>query len=323
MRRTLVTWPIRRRSTLLASLAVTVLAVGAAPVFGVGPAGAATATKSPKAPKITRQVIGQVEPANAPGRSLILERVVVPPGAEAAVHFHEGTQLVRVEEGAIRYRVTSGAAEITRRDGTTETLSAPDSTRLAAGDVFVEEQSTVHEFRNPTGRRAVLGLAALLRAGAELSTPVGATDPTVQRLEFSVDLTSQSRSLFTLGPGGIDTIGWNRLSGTTIVAGETVGIDFLANVDYERGSGGFFGFFVMTWPDGSTLGVSLEGTATSLAGGADTSFAAALGVPGGTGRFVDRTGSGLFTGHRDAALGGAVALDVALDLRPRPATPAS
>jgi hypothetical protein len=77
---------------------------------------------------------------------------------------------------------------------------------------------------------------------------------------------------------------------------------------------------VLTFPDGATLGVSLQGTATSMTGGTDTSFAAALGVIGGTGRMVDQVGSGLFTGFRRAALGGTVDLDVVLALRPRSAS---
>jgi len=308
-------WGARRVGGAGVALVV-VLAVGAV----LGPAaGAGTGAGADKAPTVHREVVGRVAPDNAPGQSLILERVVVDPGAEAAVHFHEGTQLVTVRSGAIRYRVTAGSAAITRQDGTTETLDAPGTTRLRAGDVFVERASTVHGFVNPTGRAAVLELAALLDAGAPLSTPLDATGAADTRLQFATKLTSQNRSLFTVGPDGIDTFGWNRLSGTTTIDGETVTLDFLTNVDYERGSGPFFGFFVLTFPDGATLGVSLQGTATSMSGGTDTSFAAALEVIGGTGRLVDQVGSGLFTGFRRAALGGTVDLDVVLTLRPRSA----
>jgi hypothetical protein len=52
--------------------------------------------------------------------------------------------------------------------------------------------------------------------------------------------------------------------------------------------------------------VQFQGAAT-VTNGDETSFAATLGVIGGTGRYASATGTGIFTGSRKAALGTAVA----------------
>jgi len=67
-----------------------------------------------------------------------------------------------------------------------------------------------------------------------------------------------------------------------------------------------FGFVTFTFAAGSTLGVQFQGAATTANGG-DTTFAATLGVIGGTGRYTAATGTGIFTGSRKAALGTTVA----------------
>jgi len=77
----------------------------------------------------------------------------------------------------------------------------------------------------------------------------------------------------------------------------------LGNVSYVKGAGPIFGFVTYTFADGSTLGVQFQGAATVSAGGDETTFAATLGVLGGTGRYVSATGAGIFTGSRKAALG--------------------
>jgi len=57
----------------------------------------------------------------------------------------------------------------------------------------------------------------------------------------------------------------------------------------------------------ATLGVQMQGAATASADGSSTEFAATLGVVGGTGKYASATGTGIFTGSRQAALGATVA----------------
>ena len=117
-------------------------------------------------------------------------------------------------------------------------------------------------------------------------------------LEVEAEL-SRSRGTSTPSvPTARSTYGWNQLVGTATVDGQPVGVELLGNVSYVKGSGPIFGFVTYTFADGSTLGVQFQGAATATANGDETSFAATLGVLGGTGRYATATGTGIFNGSR-------------------------
>jgi hypothetical protein len=221
-------------------------------------------------------------------------------------HFHQGTQVAHIRSGVLTYDIESGAATVRRTDGTTETVEAPATIKLHKGDGLVETQGLVHFGSNQGKRPVVIEIAALLEAGAPLSTPVGQS-ATGTPLKVEADLESQSRNLHTMGADGSVTYGWNQLVGTATVDGQPVGLELLGNVSYVKGGGPIFGFVTYTFADGSTLGVQFQGSATVTANGDETDFAATLGVLGGTGRYASATGTGIFTGSRQAALGTAVA----------------
>jgi hypothetical protein len=151
----------------------------------------------------------------------------------------------------------------------------------------------------------VIELASLLQEGAPLSTPVG-QGATGTPLHVASDLSSQSRTLHTVGADGSVTYGWNQLVGTATVDGQPVAVEMLGNVSYVKGSGPIFGFVTYMFADGSTLGVQFQGAATAIGNGDDTSFAATLGVLGGRGRYASATGTGIFNGSRKATLGSMV-----------------
>ncbi len=255
---------------------------------------------------ITRADLGSALPANSPGQQLYLQRVTIAPGAKLPEHFHQGTQVARILGGVLTYDIASGTATVTRANGTTETASAPATVKLRKGDGLVETQGLVHHGSNAGKVPVVIEIASLLQAGAPLSTPVGKS-ATGTPLQVTADLDSQSRTLHTVGADGSMTYGWNQLVGTATVDGQPVGVELLGNVNYVKGSGPIFGFVTFTFADGSTLGVQFQGSATATANGDETSFAATLGVIGGTGRYASATGTGIFTGSRKAALGTTVA----------------
>ena len=255
---------------------------------------------------ITRDELGSAAPANGPGQELYLQRVTIAPGAKLPQHFHQGTQVAHIRSGVLTYDIASGTATVTRASGTTETVDAPATVKLRKGDGLIETQGLVHHGSNQGKRPVVIEIAALLQAGAPLSTPVGQS-ATGTPLEISADLESQSRTLHTVGADGSVTYGWNQLVGTATVDGQPVGVELLGNVSYVKGSGPIFGFVTYTFADGSTLGVQFQGAATATANGDETSFAATLGVLGGTGHYATATGTGIFTGSRQAALGTTVA----------------
>ena len=308
------------RRTVIATAVIAIAAsTGALAVW------AATAEREP----VTRTILGETAPVNAPGQEMTLQRVVIDPGAELPEHFHEGTQLARIRSGVLTYHVVSGAVAVTRADnavghgagGSTEIVTAPGTVKLRAGDTIVEDESLVHYGENRGTRTVVIELVALLHEGAPLSTGAGSVPnggagsvPGTTPMRLETVLTSVSRTLYQVGPGTTSTYGWNRLTGAATLDGQPVTIELLASVDYTAGNGPFSGFVTFTFADGSTLGVTMQGMTRAAPNTTDASFAATLGVIGGTGTYVDAAGHGTFTGERQAALGGQVDAVFDLDL---------
>lgn len=293
------------RALLLTLLVLTATAVAAPAATG------ATSTTAANEP-VRRTVWGQASPENAPGQVLYLQQVVVDPGAELAEHYHEGTQLATIRAGVLTYHVQTGQLLVTRRDGTTETIDAPATVKLRRGDTIVEAESLAHFAANQGKRKVVIELAALLHEGAPLATPVGQTTGLPMKLEAL--LTSDSRTLVQTGAGNAITYGWNRLFGTAMHNGGFVSVDMQASVQYTNGNGPFSGFVTFTFLDGSTIGVSMQGTTTADPNTTNATFSSTLGVIGGTGTYVNVTGTGTFTGTRLAELGGQVQSTFDLDL---------
>ncbi len=129
-------------------------------------------------------------------------------------------------------------------------------------------------------------------------------------LAWDVSLSSQQRILQQVGPGGELNYGWNQLVGPSELDGQAIQVEMLGNVDYQQGSGPFFGFVTLTWPSGDVLGFRMDGQASQppgAQGSSDSSFTAELTVIGGTGAYQGATGGrGTFTGSRSAQLGGQV-----------------
>jgi hypothetical protein len=271
----------------------------------VGLAARVAGAASDKEP-IQRIVYGQTTANNAPGQELYLQKVVIAPGAKLAEHFHEGTQLATVRAGVLTYNIVSGSAVVTHPGGEPKTVAGPSVVRLRPGDTLVETSSLVHFGSNRGKRPVVVELATLLRIGAPLSTPVGEGDVGATAVHMDTTLTSQSRTLHQVGADAAKTYGWNLLTGTSSLDDQPVGVELLGSVNYASGSGPFSAFVTFTYADGSTLGVSMQGTASLHSATGDTTFDATLVVIGGTGKYVATTGTGVFTGTRSAALGGDV-----------------
>ena len=300
---------VRSSRTTRAFVTLLVGAV-AAVAAGAGSIGSATAAAKPE--PIRRTIWAQGDPENAPGQTLYLQRVVIDPGAKLPEHFHEGTQIATVRSGVLTYNVVSGTALVTRADGSKESAVGPALVKLRKGDALTEPESMVHYGANRGRVPVVIEIAALLGTGAPLSTPVG--DGTGTPLHVETALTSDSRSLTQTGADGSKTYGWNRLGGTSTVNGQAVSIDMQGSVQYTAGNGPFSGFVTFTFADGSTLGVSMQGQTIAKPDSADASFTSTLGVIGGTGTYAKATGSGTFTGTRQAQLGGQVSATFDLDL---------
>src|SRR5262245_10394123 len=260
---------------------VAVLVAGACPLPCTATAATAAADKVP----VTRSVYGKTAPDNAPGQEMYLQQVVIAPGGKLPEHYHEGTQLATIRAGVLTYNVVTGTAVVTRADGKTVRVKGKGVVTLRKGDTLVEAQSLVHYGSNKGKVPVVILLTALLHQGAPLSTPVGDGDVGTKPMHIESTLSSQSRTLRQVGTDGLKTYGWNQLTGTSSLAGEPVEVELLGSVNYDNGNGPFSAFITFTYADGSTLATSAQGITTVDTASGTTSFAASLGVIGGTGKY--------------------------------------
>jgi quercetin dioxygenase-like cupin family protein len=160
---------LRKSHAVIALLAAAAFALGALLPAAFGRAGAPTAIRSALAQ--TERVQG------APGRTMVLSKVVVQPGAHLALHHHLGTQISRVVAGTLTYTVRQGSAvvrsgEADQQPKLVRRIQAGQTARIGPGQWLVEQPSDVHEAANRGSTPVVIYLATLLKTGAPPSTPV-------------------------------------------------------------------------------------------------------------------------------------------------------
>ena len=116
------------------------------------------------------------KPQGAEDRTLGLSRVVVPAGAELALHHHQGTQVAYIDSGTLTYTVDTGAVEVRKgpADGDTKLvrkIRAGQTGKINPGQWIVEQPTDRHSAANRTDKRIVIYLSTLLEDGAPPSTP--------------------------------------------------------------------------------------------------------------------------------------------------------
>jgi quercetin dioxygenase-like cupin family protein len=141
---------------------------------------------SAPAPTAVREALAQTEQVQgAAGRTMVLSKVTVPPGAQIAVHHHLGTQISRVVAGTLTYTVREGKAELFEGESEEPRLirdiTAGKTARIRAGQWLVEQPSDIHQAANRGSSPVVIYLATLLKDGAAPSTPVDLRQPGAPR----------------------------------------------------------------------------------------------------------------------------------------------
>jgi mannose-6-phosphate isomerase-like protein (cupin superfamily) len=141
---------------------------------------------SAPAPAPVRQALAQTEQVQgAPGRTMVLSKVTVPPGAKLAVHHHLGTQISRVVAGTLTYTVRRGKAELFEGESEEPRLvrdiTAGKTAKIHADQWLVEQPSDIHQAANRGSSPVVIYLATLLKDGAAPSTPVDLHRPGAPR----------------------------------------------------------------------------------------------------------------------------------------------
>jgi quercetin dioxygenase-like cupin family protein len=129
-------------------------------------------------PTVLRSALAQTgKVQGAPGRTMVLSRVEVKPGAELPLHHHLGTQISHVESGTLTYTVRRGSAvvregEADRDPRLVRKIEAGQTVRIRPGQWLVEQPADIHEAANRGSSPVVIYLATLLQAGAPPATPV-------------------------------------------------------------------------------------------------------------------------------------------------------
>lgn len=155
---------------------LTLIALAAA--FAAGVLLPSAFADTPAAPTVVRNALAQTGAVQgAPGRTMVLSRVKVEPGAQLATHHHLGTQISRVTAGVLTYTVRKGKAEVRRGEADqnpqlVRTIKAGQTARIRAGEWLVEQPSDIHEAANRGSVPVVIYLATLLKTGSPPATPV-------------------------------------------------------------------------------------------------------------------------------------------------------
>ena len=141
--------------------------------------------QSEEAPTAIRNALAQSDRVQgAPGRTLVLSRVKVEPGAALALHHHLGTQVARIQSGVLTYTVRRGSVVVRRGESdqepeTVRSIAAGQTGRIRPGQWIVEQPSDIHQAANNGSTPVVIYLATLLKSGAPPATPVSLPTPRV------------------------------------------------------------------------------------------------------------------------------------------------
>jgi hypothetical protein len=153
--------------TVLALGAVVVLAIVLPTAFGASGA----------APGPVRNALAQSsQVVGAPGRTMVLSKVTVPPGVQLALHHHQGTQISRVVSGTLTYTVRRGHADLYAGESEpahlVRRITAGQTAHVRSGQWLIEQPSDDHEAANRGTGPVVIYLSTLLKTGAPPSSPV-------------------------------------------------------------------------------------------------------------------------------------------------------
>lgn len=144
--------------------------------------------------------------------------------------------------------------------------------------------------------RTLVG-ASLLVSALLLSACSGTVDAGDARVvEVELSSVPGDLHLHSIGERGAEQYGFGTLHGTTTIDGRRVEIELDCAIDYVDGSGPFSGFWTFTFPNGDLLAFDYLGRATTDKATGVRSIVGASKVIGGTGEFVDASGSAMVTG---------------------------
>lgn len=168
-------------------------------------------------------------------------------------------------------------------------------------------------------KRLMVGIGSAAVLGAALVGVTGCAgdgSDTGEAYVVRVDLDTEEAPLLVVNEVGAEKerrYGEARLVGTAEFAGQQVDVELLCILNYLRGNGPFEGFWTFTADNGDRLAFTYSGAAEQRDGVGY--LRGEVEVLGGTGQFVDVTGSGTVTGQRGGEFGSGSVITYTIDLR--------
>src|SRR4051812_10269441 len=137
--------------------------------YAAGAAESRTAVRSPLAKA--------VNPAGAKGQTLGLSRVVIPAGAQLALHVHPGTQIAYIDKGTLTYTVKTGSVSVYRGNAEVDPqlvrrITAGHTAKIRPGQWLIEKPHVQHFGANRSGKPIVILAATLLENGKPSAIPI-------------------------------------------------------------------------------------------------------------------------------------------------------
>ncbi len=164
---------------------------------------------------------------------------------------------------------------------------------------------------------AVLGVAAVVGLGAPVLVSCAGDGPdTGEAVVVTLVLDTADAPLLVVNEVGADKehrYGEARLVGRAELDGQPVEVELLCILNYLRGNGPFEGFWTFTAENGDRLAFTYSGRSEQRDG--EGILRGEVEVLGGTGQFVNVTGSGIVDGRRSGEFGSGSAIDYTIDLR--------
>jgi len=162
---------------------------------------------------------------------------------------------------------------------------------------------TVSNLMNP---RRWTGVAFAVLALASFTLSACSKDSVLAKsVSVSIEMASVQTDLHLqkVGPESNEQYGFGILHGETSLNGQKVLVELQCGIDYTNGSGPFMGFWTFTFPNGDVLAFDYTGEATSDLQSGERSIAGTARVIGGTGAYVDATGTATITGSSNTSVG--------------------
>ncbi len=147
-------------------------------------------------------------------------------------------------------------------------------------------------------RRWVIVAFAVLAVASLAMTACSKDSVLAKPISVAIEMASDPADLHLqkIGSENEEQYGFGILHGETTLNGQKVLVELQCGIDYTNGSGPFMGFWTFRFPNGDVLAFDYTGDATTDEQLGERSITGIARVIGGTGAFVNTSGSAAING---------------------------